>query len=323
MSRIIFMGTPDFAVPSLKALAKLEDTEIVAVVTQPDRPVGRGRRPSAPPIKLATQSLGLEVVQPATLRDESVVAKLRALDPTVIVVVAYGEILRREILFLPPHRCINVHASLLPLYRGAAPVTAAILQGDSETGITVMLMDEGMDTGPILSQRRVPIHPVDTTATLGRRLSGVGAELLVETLPRWLAGEIDPRPQDEEAATYAPMISKSDGELDWSRPAQELDRRCRAYQPWPGTFTYWGGKRLKVLRAFAAAEQDAEATPGTVVRLVDGIGVTTGRGVLVLQDLQLAGKRAVSADEFVRGQRGFIGSRLGRSEEDKDELREG
>ena len=323
MSRIIFMGTPDFAVRSLNALARLEDTEIVAVVTQPDRPVGRGRHPTAPPVKLASQSLGMETMQPATLRDESVVARLRALDPTAIVVVAYGEILRSEILFLPPCRCINVHASLLPLYRGAAPIAAAILQGESETGVTVMLMDEGMDTGPILSQRTVPIRPDDTTAALGHRLSIVGADLLVETLPLWLGGQIDPLPQDEEAATYAPMISKSDGELDWSRPAQELDRMCRAYYPWPGTFTYWAGKRLKVLRAFAAAEESVEAAPGTVVRLPDGIGVTTGRGVLVVQDLQLAGKRAVTADEFVRGQRGFIGSRLGKDEERKDDIREG
>jgi len=311
------MGTPGFAVPSLEALSKQYD--IVAVVTQPDRPVGRGRRMAATPVKLAAQRLGLRVMQPPTLKDDQVVTQLRALEPVVIVVVAYGEILRREVLSLPSHRCVNVHASLLPRYRGAAPIPAAILQGDRRTGVTVMLVDRAIDSGPILSQRGEPIHDDDTTASLGLRLSRVGAELLLETLPLWLSGQIEPRAQDEDAVTFAPMISKSDGLLDWSQTVRELDLRCRAYYPWPGAFTYWGRRRLKVLRAQPAPEKMVDARPGTVVRLTDGVGVASGNGVLMLQQIQLAGKRAMSAIEFSRGQRDFVGSRLGTTKDDGNE----
>ena len=314
MTRIIFMGTPDFAVPSLQALTKLYD--IVAVVTQPDRPVGRGRRLAAPPVKRAAQRLGLITMQPETLRDPNIVAQLRALDPEVIAVTAYGEILRPDVLSIPPLGCVNAHASLLPKYRGAAPIAAAILQGETETGVTLMLMDSGMDTGPILAQLRVPMHLSDTTLSLGSRLAQQGATLLVETLPLWLAGKIVPQPQDHEAATYAPRISKSDGLIDWTQPADKIDRQCRAYHPWPGAFTYWNDQRLKVLRAYPLPMNAVDVEPGTVVRTQKGIAVISGQGAIILEEIQLAGKRAISGIEFARGQRSFVGSLLGTSQAD-------
>lgn len=309
MVRIIFMGTPHFAVPSLEALTKLYD--ITVVVTQPDRPVGRGRHLAVPPVKDVALRLGLAVMQPRTLRDASAVDQLQALEPTVIVVAAYGEILRPDVLSLPPLGCINVHASLLPKYRGAAPIPAAILQGEMETGITLMLMDSGLDTGPILAQLKVPLHSSDTALSLSSRLARQGAALLVETLPMWLDGEIVPQPQDRATATYAPRISKADGLIDWTQEAEMVDRRCRAYHPWPGAFTSCDGQRLKVLRAFSLPNEAASVEPGRVLQLPEGIGVSTGLGIVILEEVQLAGKRAMSAIEFARGQRGFVGSRLG------------
>jgi len=309
MTRIVFMGTPDFAVPSLQALAKLYD--IVAVVTQPDRPVGRGRRLAAPPVKHAAQRLGLITLQPKTLRDPNIIAQLRDLEPEAIAVTAYGEILRPDVLSIPALGCVNVHASLLPKYRGAAPIAAAILKGETETGVTLMLMDSGLDTGPILAQLKIPVHLSDTTLSLAFRLSKLGAALLVETLPLWLAGKIVPQPQDHEAATYAPRISKSDGLIDWTQPAAKIDRQCRAYHPWPGAFTYWNDQRLKLLRAYPLPMSTVEVEPGTVVEMSEGIAVSTGQGAIILEEIQLAGKRAISGIEFARGQRSFVGSRLG------------
>jgi len=309
MTRIVFMGTPAFAVPPLEKLA--QSYEIAAVVTQPDRPAGRKRRLTPPPVKEAALALDLPVWQPPTFRTPEAVARLRALAPDLVVVVAFGQILRADVLAVPPHGCLNVHGSLLPRHRGAAPVTAAILAGENETGITLMQMDKGMDTGPIIAQATSPIMPDDTTATLRDRLCHLGADLLIEMLPAWLAGEIVPRPQDDSSATYCRPIAKSDGQLDWRRPAKELARQVRAYIPWPTAFTTWQGKQLKVLGATPLPAWRGEGQPGQVIALEDGAGVVTGEGLLCLETVQRAGKRAMTAKEFLRGQQGFVGSQLG------------
>lgn len=309
MTRIVFMGTPAFAVPSLEQLA--ESYDIVAVVTQPDRPAGRKQRPTAPPAKEAALARGLPVWQPPALRTPEAVARLRALAPDIIVVVAFGQILRANVLEVPPHGCLNVHGSLLPRYRGAAPVPAAILAGETKTGVTLMQMDEGMDTGPIIAQATCSIAPDDTTATLSERLALLGADLLVETLPPWLAGKIVPQLQDDSQATHCGLIAKADGRLAWQLPAEELARQVRAYFPWPAAFTSWQGKSLKVLRAVPLPDWRGEEQPGQVVALDDGAGVVAGKGALRLLEVQLASKRAMTIEDFLRGQRGFVRSVLG------------
>lgn len=308
--RLVFMGTPDFAVPSLEALAATGAYDIALVITQPDRPAGRGRAVQPSPVKVTAERLGLPVWTPDSLRGESAQARLREVAPDVQVVVAYGEILRPAILDIPPRGTLNVHASLLPKYRGAAPIAGALLAGERETGVTIMLLDPGMDTGPILSQRAIPIGPEETAGTLHDRLARLGAELLVETLPRWLAGEIEPRPQDHSQATVTRMLSKEHGRLDWNRPAVELANQVRAFDPWPGTFTVWRGKILKVLTA-RALDRPVTAPPGTVERVDGGVAVATGEGWLLLESVQLAGKRPQPVETFIRGQPEFVGSRLG------------
>jgi methionyl-tRNA formyltransferase len=310
MERLIFMGTPDFAVPVLKAL--IERYEIVGVVTQPDRQVGRGRKVEASPVKVVALAYDLPVLQPPRLRQPDVVAELGALAPEVIIVAAYGHILRAEVLGIPPKGCLNIHASLLPKYRGAAPIAAAILAGEEETGVTIMLMDEGMDTGPTLSQATCPIFPQDTGESLSARLAQLGANLLMDTLPRWLAGEIEPRPQDYSQATYSRIIAKEDGLIDWSQSAIEIWRRSRAYHPWPSTYTYWRGKLLKVIRVEALPHWSGEGEPGQVMALDEGLAVATGEGALLLSEVQLAGKRALNIEDFARGHRDFVGSVLGK-----------
>ncbi len=307
--RLIFMGTPEFAVPSLKAVA--ENYDVVGVVTQPDRPASRGRKPTAPPVKKAAVALGLPVMQPETLRTEESVVALRDLAPTVIVVAAYGEILRPEVLDIPRAGVINVHPSLLPKYRGASPVTGALLAGEEETGVTIMLMDEGMDTGPILAQKAIEIRPEDTAGSLGDRLAALGAELLVDTLPRWLGGHIDPQPQDDSRATYTRLISQDEAVIDWTLPALELWHRVRAYNPRPGARTSWRGSLLKVLRARPDVGWKGSEEPGRVLELADGVAVATGQGALLLEEVQLAGRRAMDVEDFIRGQREFVDSLLG------------
>ena len=311
MERLVFMGTPDFAVPVLEAL--IGRYEIAGVVTQPDRRAKRGRKLEASPVKVVALAHDLPVLQPPSLRRPDVVAELRALAPDVIVVAAYGHILRAEVLSIPPRGCLNVHASLLPRCRGAAPVAATILAGEKETGVTIMLMDEEMDTGPILSQAACSISPQDTRESLGARLAQLGADLMMDTLPRWLAGAIEPRPQDHSQATYCRIIAKEDGLIDWSQSAVEIWRRSRAYHPWPGAYTFWRGKLLKVLRAEALPQWSGEGEPGRVMALDEGLAVVTGEGALLLGEVQLAGKRALSAEDFARGQRDFVGSVLGLS----------
>jgi len=309
MTRVIFMGTPQFSVPSLAALLHC-GYELVAVVTQPDRPAGRGRRLEPSPVKAFAAAQGLPVLQPPALKAPDVVAELAEMQPDLIVVAAYGQILRPAVLELPPHGCINVHASLLPRWRGAAPVQAAILAGDQVTGSTIMRMDAGMDTGPILAQAALAIQPDDTGDALTERLAQQGAALLVETLPRWLAGELAPQPQDASLATLCRPLRKEQGVIDWTRPADEIVRAVRAFNPWPTASTTWQGQQIKLLRASALTEAAGQA-PG-VVALVDGaVLVAAGEGVVRLEEVQLAGRAALPARDFVRGQRAFVGSQLG------------
>ena len=309
VKRLVFMGTPEFAVLVLEAL--VGSYQIVAVVTQPDQATGRGRRVEPSPIKKTALAHDLPLLQPPSLRRTEAAAELRELAPDVIVVAAFGQILPPEVLAIPPHGCLNVHASLLPRYRGAAPIAAAILAGEEQTGITLMLMDEGMDTGPILAQAECKIEPQDTTGSLSVKLAHLGAELLIETLPRWLDGQIAPQPQDDSLATYCQMITKKDGLLDWSLPATALWLRVRAYHPWPGTYTYWRGKLLKILRARPVTIGPSSEEPGRVISVDDGVAVVTGTDALLLEEIQLAGKKALAAQEFIRGRRDFIGSVLG------------
>ncbi len=303
MTRLVFMGSPDFATPVLRALA--ERYQVVGVVTQPDRPAGRGRQLTPPPVKSLAQELGSPVIQPQKLRAPEAMERLRLWSPDVIVVAAFGQILRPDVLSLPPHGCINVHASLLPRWRGAAPIQAALLAGDDLTGITIMKMDEGVDTGPILSQQELPIGPDDTAGSLAGQLSALGTGLLLETLPKYLSGEIQPRPQPVEGATYAPMLKKEDALLDTSRPAIELARRVRAFNPRPGAFLdLGGGSSLKVHMAHAEA---SDVQPGA--RLVrNGLpAVGTGNGILVLDDVQPAGKKPMNGRAFLAGARNWVG----------------
>jgi methionyl-tRNA formyltransferase len=303
------MGTPQFAVPSLVALC--ERYPVVGVVTQPDRPAGRGRTVTPSPVKSAALARGIAVYQPRSLRAAEAMDPLAEWQPEVIVVAAFGQILPPAVLTLPAHGCLNVHASLLPRYRGAAPIPAAILAADTVTGVTLMRMDEGMDTGPILAQAECAISPEDTTGSLTARLAEVGAQLLVEVLPGWLAGDVAERPQDGTLATYCRPLKKEAGLLDWGAPADRLDRQVRACHPWPGAYTTLRGQVLKIVRARPRPEWAGEGQAGTVVLLPEGLGVATGLGLLELVEVQLAGKRPMAAGEFARGQRGMVGGVLG------------
>jgi methionyl-tRNA formyltransferase len=307
------MGTPEFAVPALTALADTHFVDVVGIVTQPDRPTGRGRQLAPSAVKRVALERGLPLFQPQSLRAPEAMTQLRAWEPEVIIVAAFGQILRQDVLDLPLHSlgCLNIHASLLPRWRGAAPIPAAILAGDEVTGVTIMRMDARLDTGPILAQREEPIRSDDTRATLEKRLARLGAELLVGTLPAYLSGDLLPWPQSEENVTHAEQLSKEDGWLDWSRPAVELDRRVRAFNPWPGAFTTLRGRRLKVLRAVPLPGWRGDAPPGTVAALADGVAVATGEGALRLEEVQLAGKRSMDITAFLHGQRDCVGSCLG------------
>ena len=314
------MGTPEFAATVLRHLLRDDSpVRIVAAVTQPDKPVGRAQRLTPPPVKTLALAHSIPVLQPVSLKRPAAIEALRRVQPDVGIVAAFGKILRPEVLAIPSHGYLNVHTSLLPRWRGAWPVGAAILAGDAETGTTIMVLDEGMDTGPILEARRESIRPDDTTATLEARLANLGADLLLDNLPRYLVGALTPQPQDDRAATYCHMVRKEDGMLDWSRPAVELERRVRAMQPWPVASTTWNGKRLSVLRAHVVGgEMPADAsgdragtTTGTVVPLGKGAGVITGTGILALDEVQLEGRGAAPVRAFLNGYRSFIGSRLG------------
>jgi methionyl-tRNA formyltransferase len=323
---IIFIGTPAFAVPSLLAL-KGAGHDIIAVITQPDRRAGRGRYPSAPPVKVTAEDLGLDVLQPPTLRDPDIVAKIRDLEPEVIVVVAYGQILREDLLAIPARGVLNVHPSLLPRWRGASPIPAAILTGDQETGVTVILMDRGMDSGPILAQTSVLIAPTDSTASLMDTLSAIAADLLASMLPRWLNGQIQPKAQDETKVTICSTLRREDAQIDWTLPAEAICRRIRAYNPWPGGYTYLDGQLLHIWEAWPAG--DERGKPGRIVPVDRGVAhrivadpnaaafaIETGAGLLFPLKLQRSGRRTMSAGEFLRGMPRFVGQRLGRRDVD-------
>jgi len=292
------MGSPDFSLSTLQALH--ENYTVVGVVTQPDRIAGRGRELKPPPVKSLALKLGIPIIQPENLREPGAMEQLRAWSPDVIVVAAFGQILKQDVLDLPNFGCINVHASLLPRWRGAAPINAAILHGDEETGVTIMKMDVGLDTGPILSQRAVRIQPDETAGSLFEKLSKLGADLLLDTLPKYLSGEIEPRPQPDEGATYASMMKKEDGLLDFSLPAKELERKVRAFNPWPGTYFEWDGNLLKVHRASIGVGKMREGERGVYLGLP---AVGTSENFLVLGEVQPAGKKPMPGKAFLAGAR--------------------
>jgi methionyl-tRNA formyltransferase len=304
--QIVFMGTPSFAVPILRVLAST--FEVIGVVTQPDRPAGRGRKLQVSEVKALSLSLNLPLIQPPKLRDTAVVEQLRKWKAEVFVVAAFGQILSQEILDMPFYGSINVHASLLPRWRGAAPIQAAILNGEQETGVTIMKMDAGVDTGPILSQERTHIKPDETSGELSQRLAEIGAELLLRTLPGYISGEIFPKFQDDEAATYAPMIRKSDGLLDFTKAAEELARQVRAYNPWPSSFLIWDNSRLVIHKAHAIEHSGKD--PGTIFEWQQYPALATSEGLLLLELVQPAGRKAMSGKAFLRGTPSFIDKRL-------------
>jgi methionyl-tRNA formyltransferase len=299
------MGTPEFAVSSLEAC--LELGEVVAVVTQPDKPRGRGQEVSHSPVKARALERGLPVLQPPKIRGTDFAQQLQALNADVAVVTAYGKILPKDVLETPRHGCVNVHASLLPRFRGAAPIQWALASGDSKTGVCLMKMDEGMDTGPVIARAELPIGAEDTSATLHDKLSALGGGLLREHLLPYLRGERPLQPQPTEGVVMAPMIKKEDGRLDFNRPAVELERRLRAFTPWPGAYTRFEGALLKVQSATAG---NASGTSGEVVRVgAEGIEVACGVGSLLLTSLQPEGKKPMSAQQFLAGRKVSVGDR--------------
>ena len=300
--RIVFIGTGEIGVPTLRALQKSEH-ELGRVVTQPDKPVGREQKITAPPIKRALIAGGpnagpAQTLQPARIEDREAINQIRALAPDVIVVMAYGQILPRAVLEIPKIACLNLHASLLPRWRGAAPIQAAIAGGDREAGMTVMYMDEGLDTGDILLQRKIDISPSETGATLHDRLAQIAPEALLESLRLLAAGNAPRIPQDQALATYAPKLNREAGRLNWNESVEAIERKIRAYNPWPGAFTEFSGRNLKI---FAASIVDLRGKPGEILRKDRELVVATSDRALSLTDVQLEGKRRMSAAEFLRG----------------------
>jgi methionyl-tRNA formyltransferase len=302
--RIVFMGTPDFAVPSLEAL--LEDGyNVVGVVTQPDKPQGRKKILTPPPVKEAAVKHGLPVMQPQRLRLPEAVAELAQWQPDVIVTAAYGQILPKAVLDMPQFGCLNVHGSLLPRYRGGAPIQRAIINGETVTGVTLMYMAEGLDTGDMIAKVQVPIEPEDTSGTVFAKLSTAGAQLLRDQLPLLLAGKVGRTPQNEDEATYAPNLTREDEKIDWNQSSQAIYNRIRGLVPFSGAFTLWDGNVFKIWaakRPELGRESAGSEAPGTVLKLTDeGIEVRTGNGSIWLTEVQPAGKKAMEAGQFARG----------------------
>lgn len=312
MMRIVFMGTPDFSVLALQALIKTG--LVVGVVTQPDRPAGRGNQLRKPPVKIAAEAADIPVFQPKSLRKFEAAAPIREWKPDLIIVAAFGQILKSHLLDLPPLGCINIHASLLPRWRGAAPIQAAILNGDQQTGITLMRMDEGLDTGDMLVKEIIDIDPRETVQALHDRLAVLGGEMMTRYLDDLIEQRFPRVPQNDELATYAARIQKEDGRIDWNTSAITIDRQIRAFNPWPGTFTQWQGKQFKIKSAGFTVDETAssEISPGRVIRLSnEQIGIVTGDGIVLPEEVQLQGKKPMHIAEFVRGRSELIDSRLG------------
>ena len=300
--RIVFMGSPDFALPSLSLLAAARNYEVVGVVTQPDRGSGRGRELKAPPVKTLALELNIPVMQLEKISAPDAMDQLRTWNPDLIVVAAFGQILKKDVLDMPRHGCINIHASLLPRWRGAAPINAAILHGDQETGVTIMQMDVGLDTGPMLASKSIRIRRDDTAGSVIQALSTLGADLLIKTLPEYLSGRLTPQPQPTEGFTYAPMLRKNDGLLNFSYSAIELERRVRAMNPWPGAWFEWNGNLLKVLRA-STVSGDKSLVSGSRFTVEGRPAVQSAEGALVLDEVQPAGKKIMSGKSFLAGAR--------------------
>lgn len=301
------MGTPQFAVQPLRALAAAGH-EIAGVVTRTDKPAGRGRILAAPPVKRVARDLGLAVYQPRRVRAPEFIELLRKIEPEAIVVAAYGQLLPREILTLPKFGCINIHASLLPAYRGAAPINWAIIRNERETGNTIMLMDEGMDTGAILMQESIPIGPEDTAGALTEKLSSLGAKLITRALPLIAAGKLVPLAQDASKATMAPLLKKGDGLVDWKLPAAEIHNRVRGLSPWPGAYCFLDGKMVKIIKTEVI---DGAGEPGTLYEKdKNTLGAGTGSGILRILSLQPEGGKPMTASEFMRGHRGIAGKKF-------------
>lgn len=298
---VVFMGSPNFALPSLENLAK--HYHLKGVVTQPDRPAGRGKILTAPPVKTLAISLGIPVIQPLRLKDEGVFEELLVWKPDLIVVAAYGQLLRQKVLELPKYGCINVHASLLPRWRGASPIFAAIYHGDPKTGVSIMKMEAGLDTGPILSQREVSISDEDNAGSLERKLAALGSDLLIETLPGYISGGIAPILQDSKRATYAPILKKEDGEINTQKSTEELVRQARASNPWPGCFTYLDGSVFKIHKAHASSGKNC--SPGNRSVIDDLPAISTSDGWLVLDEVQPAGKKPMDGKVFLFGARSW------------------
>ncbi len=301
-ARVVFMGSPDFALPTLEELHRR--TQVVGVVTQPDRPAGRGRLLMPCPVRQLAEKLEIPVFQPLSLRKPDALEQLSAWQPDLIVVAAFGQILPKNVLALPPKGCLNVHASLLPRWRGASPIQAAILAGDERSGVTIMLMEEGLDTGPILAQRTVPIRPGTTGAELSQQLSFLGAATLIEILPSYLSGMLAPLTQADGLATYAPLLKRSDGLLDFTQSALALTRKVHAYSPWPGTYFILNGKQIKVLDAHPHDTFESEVEGRYIVNGLPAVG--TSEGLLVLDQLQPEGKRGMSGGAFLNGQPNWL-----------------
>ncbi len=301
MIRVVFMGSPEFALPSLHALAGAY--KAVGVVTQPDRASGRGRELKPPPVKTLALELGIPVMQPEKLRTPEAMEQLKAWSPDLIVVAAFGQILKKDVLDLPRFGCLNIHASLLPRWRGAAPIQSAILHGDEETGVTIMKMDAGLDTGAMLAKKSMRIPPDGTAGSVADALSRLGADLLIEILPRWMAGEIKPEPQDDSLSTYAPMLKKEEGRLDFTREAGELERQVRAFNPWPGAFMDFDGAILKIHRAHVGQIDDLSYEEGQRLVWQNQPAIAARSGLLVLDEVQPAGKKSMSGKSYLAGAR--------------------
>jgi methionyl-tRNA formyltransferase len=311
--KIIFMGTAELSCASLEKLSANKNFQIVAVVTQPDKPKGRELKLQFSPVKILAEKLGLKILQPAKARNENFISELHELKPDLIVVVAYGQILPQSILDLPKFGCVNVHTSLLPKYRGASPIQSAILNDETETGVTIMKMDAGMDTGEILSQARTPILPQDNSQTLHDRLAQIGAELLVETIPDYVAGKILSQPQNNSEASHTAKIKKEDGKIDWNLSAQEILNRLRAFTPWPGAFTFLKTEsKSQLLKIWRAEIVEKSGNAGEILSAdKNGIVVACGKNALRILELQREGGRRLNAQEFLAGQNLKIGEKLG------------